>query len=111
MEHNLTRDGIAYNLEESPYTYTMEYGYERLMFHFSSELYLSKFCERYIKNREEVNNSLTKRFKIEITNNMLADLRLYANIEKRGFYIASINGSVTCLSDIRLDGLALITKN
>ena len=111
MKHNLTRDGITYNLEESPYTYTMEYGYERLMFHFSSELYLGKFIERYIKNREEVNSSLTKRFKIEIHNDMLADLKLYSSIEKRGFYIATINGSVTCLSNIRLDGLALITKN
>jgi hypothetical protein len=109
--NKLTRYGITRNLVESPYTYTMDYGYEELTFHFSSELYLSKFIERYINNRSEVNESLTNRFKIKVKCDILADLKLYSSIEKRGFYIASTIGSITCLSNIRLDGLELIIKS
>ena len=111
MKYNLTKDGIARNIIETPYTYTMEYDNNTLTYHFSSELYLGKFIEKYINNRDSINESLTNRFKMEVKSDMLADIKLYSSIEKRGFYIASSKGDITCLSNIRLDGLELIIKN
>lgn len=108
---NLTRNGITYDISKSPYTLCIKYDVSDLIYHFSSQLYLDKFKSKLEENRKNINDSLTKRFNFEITNNMLADLRLYTMIEKRGFFIVSGKEKFDCLSNIKLDGLELTTKN
>lgn len=100
----LTRNGISYNLEKSPYNITKNYDKNEVVFKFSSQLYIDKFNSRVEENRKSINESISKRFKIDFSNDLLCDLKLYSEIEKRGFFIF-INGSeCKCLSNIKLDG-------
>ena len=81
---NLTRDGIFYKL---------------------------KFISKQKDNREKINLSLTNRFGFEIKNNLLCDLKLYAQIEKRGFLIFNAEGEMfECRKSIALDGQRVIAK-
>ena len=102
---SLTRAGVSYNLHKSPYTLEMDYEGTKIIYHFSSETYRVKFNSRCGENRGIINDSLSKRFGFNIKANILADLKLYATIEKRGFLI-SINGEYTeCQNNIILDGM------
>lgn len=111
MTKPLTRRGVTYDLENTPYVYKVQYSSEVYEFKFSSKLYLEKFMNKSFENRKQVNESLTKRFGFAIVNNLLADIKLYATIEKRGFLIANRNRRFNCLNNIRLDGQNLITTN
>lgn len=111
MTKPLTRRGVTYDLESTPYVYKVQYGSEVYEFKFSSKLYLEKFMNKSFEHRILVNESLTKRFGFTIENNLLADVKLYATIEKRGFLIANQNRRFHCLNNIRLDGLNLTIKN
>ena len=104
----LTRSLIAYNLDESPHRMEVPYDQQTLTYVFSSELYKQKFYERFINNREEVGESLTRRFGFQINNDLLCDLRLYTNIEKRGFLILKGEDKFVCREDITLDGEMLL---
>lgn len=107
----LTRNGIAYNLNLSPYRYDIKYSNgEELTFKFSSLLYKDKFKSKMIDNRKAVNESLTKKFGFCIENDVISDIKLYSTIEKRGFLILSGEGNYTCLNTIKLDGLNKIHK-
>ena len=89
----------------------MNYGKgENVTFIFSSELYKNKFLERYEEHREQIKNSLSNRFGIEIVINDLADLRLYSTIEKRGFLLYKGLVKIECLNDIILDGTNQMNK-
>lgn len=107
---NLTRSGIAYDLNRSPHTLEVEYGEEKLTFMFSSNLYKDKFKAKQEEHRMKLEESLTKRFSINIRFDLISDIRLYSQIEKRGFLILSKENRFECLSNIRLDGLAQITR-
>ena len=61
-------------------------------------------------NRENINNSLSKRFGVKIINNKIADLRLYQNIEKRGFLLYKGQVKIECLKDITLNGHQLMIE-
>lgn len=104
MTKPLTRRGVTYDLENTPYVYKMQYGDNVYDFKFSSKLYMDKFMCKSYGNRKQINESLTKRFGFAIENNLLADIKLYASIEKRGFLIANQNRSFNCLNNIVLDG-------
>lgn len=107
----LTRNGIAYNLRLSPYEYTMNYSNgESIRYKFSSLLYKDKFIEKIESNRESINTSLSKRFGLNISNEILCDLKLYSSIEKRGFLIETKEGYYKCLNIIVLDGQNKIQK-
>lgn len=98
----LTRRGIEYDLEKSPYRVKSQH----LIFHFSSELYRSKFvdeCKDYI---QFISESLYKRFKFLVRFDELALLVLYRNIEKRGFYviIKDTKEVITCPEQVKLSG-------
>ena len=104
MSKLLSRNGVAYNLENTPYIYKVGYGEEVYEYKFSSKLYLDKFMSKSFDYRKQVNESLTKRFGFAIENNLLADIKLYSTIEKRGFLIANQDRRFHCLNNIVLDG-------
>lgn len=108
----LTRSGVAYDFRISPHKLLIKYkdGTD-LEYTFSSELYKSKFEEKYKDNREKINESLSKRFGFNIVNDKLCDIKLYTTIEKRGFLINQNKESIEWLSNIILDGSNLTTKN
>ena len=77
-----TRDGIYHNLLESEYVITNGV----ITFYFSSEFYMNKYLEEYKEHRIVFN----KRIKYTIKDspfdlNLLSDIVLYKQIEKRGF--------------------------
>ena len=107
----LTRNGITYNLKLSPYEHIIKYSNgETIKYKFSSVLYREKFITRLNENRETINNSLSKRFGIELNNDVLCDLKLYSCIEKRGFLVETKEGNYECLNIIKLDGQNKIQK-
>lgn len=108
---SLTRYGVAYDLETSPFEYTVNYTEIRyLTFKFSSQLYLDKFKEKLEDNRNKINDSLSNRFGFTIINDVLADIKLYSSIEKRGFLIKG-KEDYKCLNNIILNGVNLIQPN
>lgn len=106
----LSRSNIAYDLTVSPHTFSLGYPESdtEIRFIFSSNLYRQNFESRYFENREKINQSLSNRFGFNIRNNIIADLKLYITIEKRGFLIYKDGVKHECLKDITLDGSKLI---
>lgn len=102
-----TRHNIYYRLEASPFTFdTGEF-----TACFSSRLHLRKYREAYLENRDLLNYSLYKRFGMSITQNLLADLKLYMRIERRGFRIIYKGVAYTCLDKLQLNGGSLTLKS
>ena len=107
----LTRNGIAYNFDISPYKATVNYSKDdSITFTFSSELYKEKFLTKLDENRSIINNSLSKRFGFDIVNDKLSDIKLYSSTEKRGFLLEIKDNKYSCLSTIKLDGQNKIQK-
>ena len=107
----LTRAKISYNLYKTPYTLERVYEGQTIKYHFSSELYREKFKSRTEDNRYNIDFSLLNRFGFAINSALIADLRLYSSIEKRG-YLISVNGEyVECQNKITLYGLKITLKN
>jgi hypothetical protein len=77
--------GIYRELEHSPYFTKIN----NIVFYFSSKLYLNKFNTVYeseiIKMNERTSHIYKDVFNLDVT--VLSLIRLYASIEKRGFYI------------------------
>ena len=109
----LTRNNVAYNLQESPHRLEVPYEQQTLIYVFSSEFYKNNFYARFIDNREKIGESLSKRFGFPVENDLLADLKLYTSIEKRGFLI--LNGKDQSVKwereNIILDGVKLMKRN
>lgn len=109
MKEKLTKCGIAYDFNISPYKVTIEYPEnDEMTYTFSSNFYKEKFMDMLEGNREKINESLTKRFGINIKFNILCDVKLYSSIEKRGFLIVSKKDKFECLNTIKLDGKIVI---
>ena len=117
----LTFRGIAYDFNISPYRLEIDYfsnpinitrvDGNNITYVFSSEYYRKKFTERLQENRVKISNSLSNRFGFKIECDLLADLKLYISIEKRGFLILVNGEKADCLDRIILDGHNLIMKN
>lgn len=103
----ITRNGIVYKLELSPYTATVE----GVTYMFSSVNHLCKFMEKLDENREIISNSLSRRFGVAINFNVLYDIVVYSKIETRGFYIEYEGVPYTCKKDIILSGATLTKKH
>lgn len=104
----LTRNNVAYNLNESPHRLEVPYDQQSLIYVFSSEFYKTNFYNRFLDNREKISESLSKRFGFRVQNDLLSDLKLYTSIEKRGFLIIKGEDKIVCQENITLDG-ALLT--
>lgn len=111
-EVQLTRWGVAHNLQLSPYKKTIDYGENGgiLTFYFSSQLILEIFEKKLEENRKKINESLSKRFGFAIVNNVLCDVKLYSVTEKRGFLIKTEKEGFEWKEHIILNG-AQLTKN
>lgn len=108
---NLTRRGIAYDFNESPYRYQVDYGDSSFITYvFSSDFYRNNFIKKLNINRGKINFSLSNRFGFDVKCNLLCDLKLYASIEKRGFLIYKDGERIECLSNLILDGENVIMK-
>lgn len=108
---NLTRSNIAYDLNISPHKHEVEYEGYSVIYYFSSNLYLRNFKTRMQQNRKAINDSLSKRFNFAFKSDVLADMKLYITIEKRGFLIEKNSEKIECLKDIILDGNSLTVKS
>ena len=109
----LTKRGIAYNLNISPHRLDVPYDVEgvTLTFVFSSDLYRKKFYDRFLDNREQIGASLSKRFGFQVESDMLSDVRLYSMIEKRGFLILKGEDKIVCRENIIFGGVKLMNKS
>lgn len=107
----LTRSKIAYDLSISPHRLSITYGEDSLVYVFSSDLYKRKFLEKQEHHREQISNSLTKRFGITVLQPILSDLKLYSTIEKRGFLLYRNGVEVRCQDKIILNGERVTLKN
>lgn len=104
-----TARGIYKDIKQSTYTFTIG----KMTFYFSSLFYLGKFEREFEDECERFNAALNNVYKdkFSINADVLALIRLYSLIEKRGFYI-TINGvHVHCLDnlDFVLDAETYIT--
>lgn len=98
----LTRSGVCYNLNESPF-YTEWNG---ITFYFSSETHKRKF-DRYIKIKTDwLSDSLSRRFHFNIEASYIAIFQLYNLTETRGFHVKMVNGeSVYSINDIYIEAV------
>lgn len=84
----LTKNGVCYNLPESPY-YTVT---EHFTFYFSNIYHKRKFDGGLIAKQEWLSDSLTRRFKLRMTADDLAALHFYRQVETRGFFVVDVYG-------------------
>ena len=105
----MTRRGIYKNLIDSNYTYKVE----NIIFYFSSPVYLRKFVTKKEEFIFNINTSLSNRFGFSISNRMIGLIKLYSNIEKRGFLIYECRKGewYNCLEAIKLNGETLTKQN
>lgn len=107
----ISRNGIAYNFDVSPYELKVKYHDFNLIFRFSSNNNIKKFLNKQDSNREKLQISLSKRFKLSLSLDLIADLKLYTQVETRGFLILSKDMRFECLEEIAYDGVILTKKN
>ena len=108
----LTRNGICYNFYKTPYEVTVNYhNGKTITYKFSSQNNIDRFNNKLQENRDKINDSLTKRFKFTIVENMICDLKLYQTIETRGFLICSNGEYIECLDHIQLNGNNVTKKS
>ena len=86
----LTKHGVCYNLEESPYFFE----WRGLTYYFSSPHHLKKYKNEVRAKELWLNDSFNKRFKLTFYVETLADLNLYRQIESRGFRVVTNDGMV-----------------
>lgn len=111
MAVKLTRHNIAYDLTVSPHFLEVPYEFGTVTYMFSSEFYKNKFYESFLDFREKINASISKRFGFEIKCELIADMKLYSDIEKRGFMVRKDDEVIEWQKDIILGGMNLTKKN
>lgn len=96
-----TKRGIYLNIKDSNYAFTPN-EYPKLTFYFSSMFYLNKFKSEYDSEVERFNQSANNIYKNKfiLKMDLLALLRLYVLIEKRGFYITYEGIEINCLDNL-----------
>ena len=102
--NNLTRNGVAKDLANSPYIYTVITESDVLHLYFSSKLHMKRFNEKRGDNYNMIYNYIYKRFKYQVDCRLLADLNLYHKIETRGFYVKLNKEVYLCPDNITLNG-------
>lgn len=102
-----TARGVYLNLKESVYVFTIG----EIKFYFSSDWNRTRFMNRYLEEKEKFNTSLNRIYKerFDLSGDVLAWIRLYTKIEKRGFYLVVNGCEITCLEDLAFD-VTLIYK-
>lgn len=105
----MTAYGVVYDIERTPFVVCRNF----LNFHFASRKHMEKFVEKVADHEAWLNDSMRRRFHVEVDMRVLADLQLYMRIETGAFYIKSaVEGTVyRCPQDVRLDGLQVRSKD
>lgn len=101
----MTINGIEYNLDLSPYAVEVEYGKIKIIYTFSSKLYVDKFMV-YLNSKEilEKNKKLQRKlFGIGQNFRILYDLNKYKNLEKRGYLVYYNNKKITKSEDLEIN--------
>lgn len=96
----MTRRGIEYNLTVSPYKSFVK----TLTFYFSSQSYRNKFESQIDDFRKRMEQQFEDKYGMIIKVPYLAELVLYSQIEKRGFFITNKGSEYKCLEEITLNG-------
>ena len=86
---NITAHGVCYDLEETPYRYE----WRGITYCFSSIPHLNKFKREVRKRELWLNDSLSRRFGVTVSLELVADIQLYRQVETRGFYILTNDGA------------------
>lgn len=86
----LTRNGVCYNLSETPFHAEVD-GYD---FAFSSRVHLESFVKKAKVKKDWLNDSLSRRFHVKVKSEELALVQLYHQVETRGFRVVSPSGTV-----------------
>lgn len=107
----LSRANVAYDLTISPHTERVSYGETEMVYVFSSKLYREKFKSRYLEHRESKCLELKRKLGINVKLREVADIMLYASIEKRGFLVWKGTEAIKCVDDITLDGVIVTTNS
>jgi len=100
----MTINGVEYNFDITPYTYAQKYPNFKLLYKFSSQLYLNKFLT-YLFN-EKQSNICKKKFGLNVDLHLLERIKEYSLTEKRGFRIIKISNDevkeYNSLKDIKI---------
>lgn len=97
----LTKNGICYDLDESQFICSTPF----FEYRFSSGKHLEKFRENAEKRKAWLNDSMSRRFHIDVDMEILAELQLYMQVETRGFYVSDGERVWRSAENIRLSGL------
>ena len=100
----VTRNGVYYNLDKSPYVENVN-GIE---FYFSSKFNQERFTNNFTDEIIDLTKSLSDRFNLDFDASNVGLIRAYRNVEKRGFLI-KVQGEKICLENLKLD-IAVKTK-
>lgn len=94
-----TKRGVFNDIFESDYPFTVG----EITFYFSSIFYRSKFMNEYHDEMKRFNQSANNIYKDKFCLDMtiLSLIRLYALIEKRGFYLKVRGEQVSCPDDLK----------
>lgn len=100
---SVTRRGKYIRIEQSPYFFETE----EFIFFFATKYKKTVFKSRYLQNRKEVNKRLSKRWKMNITMNTLADFYLYLQYNQypNALVIDKIGGRKLWLKYPKCDGM------
>lgn len=97
----LTKNGICYDLENSPFICATPF----FEYRFSSGTHLRKFKDNVDSRKSWLNDSMSRRFHIDVDMEILAELQLYMQVETRGFYVSDGENVWRNAENIRLSGL------
>lgn len=103
----MSKRGICYTLSESPYF--VQYFDVKLFF--SSKAYIEKFNETFEAICERLQYEMLRRFGMVCDMSLIALLKAYKQVEKRGFYITVGGEPVTCQDQLLLCGTKLHVKH
>ena len=92
----LTKNGICYNFNVTPYHIELN----EIDFSFSSELHVKKFIDKMDNEIDIMNYGIFKKYGVKCDFKILALLKLYVQIEKRGFLIKYKGVLYKCKEDL-----------
>lgn len=104
----ITKNGVCYDIRNSPFKVEVM-GFE---FYFSTQLHAVNFSEKWFMKVDWLNDSMHRRFKVNMSLGELALFQLYMQIEKRGFYVKDVYGCEVyeCPQEVLFAGSVLKEK-
>lgn len=105
----MTPHGVVYDLRNSPFTVQRN----GLEYKFSSVKHREKFMNEVRIREEWLADSMSRRFKMDVRFDQLADLQLYRQVETRGFIVVHLEtGKVIDDSwQVQYDGMIINGEN